>query len=297
MPATAYLAPPRPISLYSVLDATTSMSLHPALDLDWEPFQNHVEAFLNAIDSYTLSAKTEIAARATDHVTSVRDLKAEKEEMERRIQLEREREGDMLATLENERHTLTDLTASLTHLQTTLTRVKEQSTALEAELNAVRKEVKSQKMEKERQTTVLEEMRGQDGVELGLLEEAIGWRVEGVKEDLLLMRFTSIDPAEPEREFSIVIDVSKQDYSVPKCSPPLANLAEMVRQLNSDREFFGFIKRVRKAFRALIPNPPNPSAKFNDLAGPGLRATEPSSAKTLEDGTGMDGTRVDGTSM
>jgi hypothetical protein len=50
------------------------------------------------IDSYTLAAKTEIAARATDHVTSVRDLKAESEEMERRIQLEREREGEMLAS-------------------------------------------------------------------------------------------------------------------------------------------------------------------------------------------------------
>ena len=93
--------------------------------------------------------------------------------------------AERLSALENERHTLTDLTASLTHLQTTLTRVKEQSTALEAELNAVRKEVKSQKMEKERQTTVLEEMRGQDGVELGLLEEAIGWRVEGVKGEYL----------------------------------------------------------------------------------------------------------------
>ena len=54
--------------------------------------------FHSQIDSYTLAAKTEIAARASDHVTSVRDLKAEKEETERRIQLEREREGDMLAS-------------------------------------------------------------------------------------------------------------------------------------------------------------------------------------------------------
>ena len=48
---------------------------------------------------------------------------------------------------------------------------------------------------------------------------------------------------------------------------------------------------VRKAFRALIPDPPNPTAKFDDLAGPSFRATEPSSSKTLEDGTGVDGTR------
>ena len=94
--------------------------------------------------------------------------------------------AERFLALETERHTLTDLTASLTHLQTTLTRVKEQSATLEAELVAVRKDVKSQKMEKERQTKVLEEMRGQDGVELGMLEEAIGWKVEGVKGEYYL---------------------------------------------------------------------------------------------------------------
>ncbi len=59
--------------------------------------------------------------------------------------------------------------------------MKEQSAALEAELNAVRKEVKVERTEKERQEKVLGEMRGKDGVELGQLEEAVGWRVEGVK--------------------------------------------------------------------------------------------------------------------
>ena len=56
MPVATYLAPPRPISLYSILDATTSMNLIPALDLEWEPFQNHVEAFLNAVRPTRLSS-------------------------------------------------------------------------------------------------------------------------------------------------------------------------------------------------------------------------------------------------
>ena len=50
------------------------------------------------IDSYTIRAKTEIAARASDHTASVRDLHADKDEMERRITLEREREAEMLAS-------------------------------------------------------------------------------------------------------------------------------------------------------------------------------------------------------
>lgn len=80
-------------------------------------------------------------------------------------------------------------------------------------------------------------------------------------DDKLLMRFTLLDPADPEREFSIVMDISKSDFSgvcpssschcsfcielmiVPNCSPPLPDLGELVSQLNADRDLSLFIKR------------------------------------------------------
>jgi kinetochore protein Spc25 len=76
------------------------------------------------------------------------------------------------------------------------------------------------------------------------------------------MRFTLIDPADPNREFSILIDISKQEYSsklvitkgrntaddlVPKVSPHLPQLSEMLSDLNEDRDFTGFIKRGTSA--------------------------------------------------
>lgn len=80
-----------------------------------------------------------------------------------------------------------------------------------------------------------------------------------VTADLLLMRFTLIDPEDPAREFSICVDVNQQHYSgslavgrseillslalsVPSCSPPLGILPELVDTLNRDRDFFTFIK-------------------------------------------------------
>jgi kinetochore protein Spc25 len=73
------------------------------------------------------------------------------------------------------------------------------------------------------------------------------------------MRFTLIDPADPDREFSLIIDVSNHEYSgefacaatvdsgltstVPNCSPPITALPDMLRQLNDDRDLYGFIKR------------------------------------------------------
>ncbi|WVR00001.1 hypothetical protein IAU59_007143 [Kwoniella sp. CBS 9459] len=280
MPPVNYLAAPKPVSLLAILDESASNGTAPSIDLQWEPFQRHVEAFLTAIDGYTLSARTEIAARASDHSNALRDLRAEKEEIEKQIHFEREREGDMLETLESERHTLSDLNSSLQNLRSQLQKVKDQSSTLENELNSLRKQVKLEQSEKERQGKVLDDMRDRDEIELRELEEAVGWKVEGIKEDLLLMRFTLLDPNDPAREFSILIDVSKQDYSVPNCDPPLPSLPELVRQLNSDRDFYGFIKKVRKAFRALIPNPP-PSSRFNDLSGPGQAMRTPGGSKLL----------------
>lgn len=59
----------------------------------------------------------------------------------------------------------------------------------------------------------------------------------------LLLMFTLIDPAAPMREFSFVIDVSGQDYSVPQCDPPVASMPDLVAQLNADRDLHTFIKR------------------------------------------------------
>ncbi|OCF37931.1 kinetochore protein Spc25 [Kwoniella heveanensis BCC8398] len=268
MPPSNYLAAPRPVSLQAILDESAANGTAPSIDLQWEPFQRHIEAFLTAIDEYTLAARTELAARASDHTAFMRELQAKKEETEIQIQFEREREGEMLATLESERHAMSDLNTSLSNLKSQLQKVQDQSSTLESELNNLRKEVKLEQSKKERQGKVLDEMRDRDEIELRELEEAVGWKVEGIKEDLLLMRFTLLDPNDPAREFSILIDVSKQDYSVPNCDPSLPSLPELVRQLNSERDFYTFIKRVRKAFRGLIPNPTQPS-KFDDLSGPG----------------------------
>jgi kinetochore protein Spc25 len=121
-----------------------------------------------------------------------------------------------------------ELNQSLTHLHSNLSKVREESQQLESELQAIRSEVMTERAEKERQGKTLGAMKSRDEVDLKELQDAIGWKIEGSGrmsslirnrdgadgvEDQLLMRFTLIDPANPERGFMIVIDISKQDYA------------------------------------------------------------------------------------
>ncbi|WOO83852.1 putative kinetochore protein SPC25 [Vanrija pseudolonga] len=274
MPGTL-LAPPK-ISLQDILD--TSVSGQPEINLEWEPFQTQVDAFLRAIDTYAVSAKTEIAARANDHVNVVRELNARTEEAERQIHREQQNEHEMLATIEVERKTVSDFTQALTGLQTKLAKVREQNASLEHELTAIRKEVRGDTATKERQGRALEEQRRKDEMELAALEGALGLSITGVAANRLLVLFTLIDPSDAKREFSFVLDCNAQDYVVPQCDPPVADMPDLVQRLNGDRDLHSFIKRVRKAFVALVAPPPG---KFDDLNGPSTsRTTTPPAAPT-----------------
>jgi hypothetical protein len=44
------------------------------------------------------------------------------------------------------------------------------------------------------------------------MQQLLGLQVEGLASDVLMFRFTSVDPAAPDREFNFVLDVSTEAY-------------------------------------------------------------------------------------
>ena len=104
---------------------------------------------------------------------------------------------------------------------------------------------------------------------------------------MLLFRFTHVDRTEPEREFSIVLDVSSRTYrgvsrsyagpvfagelseGAPKVShektdelgltvlatsstPLLGTLPTLMEELNETRQFYVFVRQLREAFRVQV---------------------------------------------
>lgn len=93
--------------------------------------------------------------------------------------------------------------------------------------------------------------------------------IEGVDEDKILVRFTHIDNSDPQREFSLVLDVSGPSYkgifltrvlnhlthlmfAVPTTTPFLPNLPILLDELNENQDIYAFIKRVRHEFEELV---------------------------------------------
>lgn len=66
--------------------------------------------------------------------------------------------------------------------------------------------------EKNKERLTLNTQSARVSPELSALEQRLSCIIEGIEKDQLLIRFSQVDPSEPEREFSLVIDVSNQTY-------------------------------------------------------------------------------------
>lgn len=87
---------------------------------------------------------------------------------------------------------------------------------------------------------------------MALCQEKLGLYVESLGEAVTKFSFKYIDPAEWERRFSVVIDVSTNRYRIQSCEPMIPHLSLFVDQVNSDADFYAFLRRVRAAFVDLV---------------------------------------------
>jgi kinetochore protein Spc25 len=101
------------------------------------------------------------------------------------------------------------------------------------------------------------------------MENRLSCVVEGVDKDQILVRMSKIDPSDPEREFTFVLDVSGNSYkgvcslnsdchlplnqpSVLTSTPSLATLPLLVARLRETKDVLVFIKEVREAYVDMV---------------------------------------------
>lgn len=99
-------------------------------------------------------------------------------------------------------------------------------------------------------------------------EQLLGCSVEGVERDRLLIRFSHLEPSDPEKEATMVLDTATDVYkgrlfscpdynftygvSVITSSPQLPSMQILVHALNESRDIYTFLKDVRTAFKLLV---------------------------------------------
>lgn len=90
---------------------------------------------------------------------------------------------------------------------------------------------------------------------LNLYQTHLGLYAEPVDSDLTRFTFVHIDPNDWSRKFQFCVSVATDSFEVTECVPEVEQLEAMQVELNESRDFFGFLKAMRKAFCTLAYNP------------------------------------------
>eukprot|EP01138_Halocafeteria_seosinensis_P005314 gb/GECG01005433.1/.p1 GENE.gb/GECG01005433.1/~~gb/GECG01005433.1/.p1 ORF type:complete len:252 (+),score=52.92 gb/GECG01005433.1/:1-756(+) len=164
------------------------------------------------------------------------------EELKRKVR----HEQDIISRKQNE---LNSLKAEAAKAPAEASSAKDNAAAMESQLREAEEELQSQRKSSE---YALQELT--KGVSF---YKRLGLTFDREENERLRIKFTQIDPAAPQKEFSFAVHVSDDDqYEVTACNPSSLgenpSVDELVYQLNQTNNFSKFIREMRKKFKQLV---------------------------------------------
>lgn len=273
----------------------------PQIDLRLQAYEISTSNFLKAVTNYTHRAMAEITKHRTAQETDKRKIAERTQAVETEMNQCKVKEIELLAgesrvplpyryqhplVLEKEQEERREAEQSVTALKRQLASLREASAAIHSEIEHYRAIVSSLQrgaalstlygtyhnstnLDKDVERDILNRHASQLESEVAACESWLKCKIEGIEADHLLIRFSHIDEANLDREFSFVLDVSTPSYNgepshflhrislisddlVITTTPPLPALPILLQELNQSGDVYRFIKRVRSAFRDLV---------------------------------------------
>ncbi|KAF7428036.1 kinetochore-associated Ndc80 complex subunit spc25 [Pleurotus ostreatus] len=227
---------------------------NPHIDLNLQPYETSTRNFLHAVSSYKNRAIAIISERRNHQLAEKKRLAEKIQSVQAETNQCRVKEISLLADLEREQAERKEAELSVAALKRSLASLKEKCSTYDAEIQEYRALIDNLRREKAKDRSILTKHATSTIPEVAVCEEQLGCTIEGIERDQLLIRFTKIDTADPEREFSFVLDVSGRAYTVKTSSPVVPTLPILLEELKTTRDIFCFIRQMRTAFRDMAKN-------------------------------------------
>ncbi|KAL7277356.1 hypothetical protein PYCCODRAFT_1369337 [Trametes coccinea BRFM310] len=225
---------------------------NPHIDLRLDAYETSTRNFLNAVSNYTQRAVAEITNRKNAYAAEKKRLAEKTQQIEAETNQCKLKEIELIAVLDREQEEKKESEASVAAFRRQLNSLKEKCASLDVEIEQHRIVAANLMRERKREQSILHAHASRALPELTACEATLKCAIEGIDKDKILVRFTHVDPADLDREFSFVVDVSSRTYKVPTTTPFLPNLPILLDELNESRDIYAFIRRVRAAFRDLV---------------------------------------------
>ncbi|KAJ7773170.1 chromosome segregation protein Spc25-domain-containing protein [Mycena metata] len=238
----ATLRPPQ-IDLSAVL-----ADPNPRIDLKVQSYETSTRNFLKAVANYKSRTIANISDKRAAHAAD------KKRTVERITNVEAETnqckmlEIQLVADLQREQEERKEGELAVAAFKRQLATLRDRCTAIDSQIEHYRAIAANLEREKKKERESLGSTATWVSSQVDSMQSRLSCVVEGVDKDQLLIRMAKIDPSDPEREFTFVLDVSGDSYKVLTSTPSLASLPLLVGRLRESKDVLAFIKNVRQEY-------------------------------------------------
>ncbi|KAJ7127094.1 chromosome segregation protein Spc25-domain-containing protein [Mycena epipterygia] len=225
---------------------------NPHIDLRVQSYEISTRNFLKAVGNYKTRT---IAAIADKRATQAAD---KKRTLERITNVEAEtnhckiQEIQLVSGLQREQEERKEAELGVSTFKRQLATLRDRCAAIDSQIEHYRAIAGNLEREKKKERENLSSLGTHVTSEAASLESRLACVVEGVGKGQLLVRMSKIDPADPGREFTFVLDVSGDSYKVLTSSPSLPTLRVLAEHLHDSKDPFVFLKDVRQAYSEMV---------------------------------------------
>ncbi|KAJ7158855.1 chromosome segregation protein Spc25-domain-containing protein [Mycena filopes] len=210
---------------------------NPRIDLKVQSYETSTRNFLKAVANYKSRTIANISDKRAAHA-------ADKKQTNQCKMLEIQ----LVSDLQREQEERKEGELAVAAFKRQLATLRDRCTAIDSQVEHYRAIAANLEREKKKEREGLGTTATWVSSQVDSMQSRLSCVVEGVDKDQLLIRMAQIDPSDPEREFTFVLDVSGNSYKVLTSTPSLASLPILVGRLRESKDVLAFIKSVRQEY-------------------------------------------------
>ncbi|KAH3681885.1 hypothetical protein WICPIJ_007191 [Wickerhamomyces pijperi] len=204
--------------------------------------------------SFVKTQRRQVQQAHIEHTQQIKDLRTQLKAIEENIEELEVLETQLLKELETNNEELQQTESRLAADRTRYAEIEEERKYLQRQHDEFEDKLQSRRAELIQAKLEKDQQNDQNLPEVELYERLLGIKIESIALDILKITLTNIDSAVPEKQYSITLDISEEEYKITESTPEVHESEEVqgfLTLLNDDGNIVLFLKRVRIVFKTL----------------------------------------------
>lgn len=211
--------------------------------------KQRMDELTEKVAAYISKQKQSLDAQKESHSDVINRLSLDKQRIESSLDKIKSQESRLNETLSNEINESQQSDIRIEALNSRHQLLQQETINIQQQVDDLSNEINSKREELFALNKNLSTNRDKDLPEVLLYEQLLGLKIVGVRNDLLKFIFININHKDPIRQYSLLLDVSEDDYKVPETSPVI-DTTQVLQELNTSRDLATFLSKIRNLFKS-----------------------------------------------